>query len=143
MRLVRLLAIVILLFPEVLGACSCGRIGEVEEETHDAESVFTGRVVKVEDRFSWFDKAAFWVRSTYARVTAQYKEPELKPREWGFTVTLEVSEWWKGAGKKRVALVTGRGGGDCGLPFDLDDIWSTQIARMGTGTTSTSAAEPL
>jgi len=82
----------------------------VEEQFADAAIVFVGRAERIHDHWTllaklrrWFDKDEDHWR--------HYCD------EYGIAVTFTVSQSWKGVSSRRVTIVTGRGGGDCGFEF--------------------------
>lgn len=101
-------------------ACSCGGNGTPEQELEKSRAVFVGTVTDVEDQLSWVKKLSFWIRVKYADLTHQYREPEWDNRRFGYAITFEVHERFKGKLDRKVTLVTGRsayggGGGDCSI----------------------------
>jgi hypothetical protein len=44
-------------------------------------------------------------------------DPDDSYANYGVRVTLEVTKSWKGAQLRRLTVLTGRGGGDCGVDF--------------------------
>ena len=70
-------------------ACSCVRPGTPQEEMENADAVFSGTVTRIEDSTNY-----------------------------GYDVTLEVSEAWKGVEGTSIVVHTGMGGGDCGFGFE-------------------------
>ncbi|QQR54678.1 hypothetical protein IPG41_05830 [Candidatus Peregrinibacteria bacterium] len=69
-------------------ACSCVRPGTPAEELEASDVVFSGQVVGID-------------HATY-----------------GYDVTLQVHESWKGEVKGKITVHTGMGGGDCGFNFE-------------------------
>lgn len=69
-------------------ACSCIMPGTPQEEMVNAEAVFSGKVLEIEEV------------------------------NYGYDVTLEVLEVWKGVDRSIVQVHTGMGGGDCGFNFE-------------------------
>ena len=69
-------------------ACSCVMPGTPQEEMGNADAVFSGEVVKIEESLNT-----------------------------GYDVTLQVLEAWKGVDSNLVKVHTGMGGGDCGFGF--------------------------
>jgi hypothetical protein len=94
-------------------ACSCFRRLSPAEKFTRAELVFAGKVIEVEDRNTVLRR--FW-RSLRSAVGVP--EPRFTDwTEWGFDVTLQVTAMWRGEGVREMRLLTGRGGGDCGIRF--------------------------
>ncbi len=69
-------------------ACSCIMPGTPQEEMENASAVFSGRVLEIEET------------------------------GYGYNVTLEVLEAWKGVDETTIQVHTGMGGGDCGFNFE-------------------------
>lgn len=69
-------------------ACSCIIPGTPQEEMGNASAVFSGKVLEIEET------------------------------GYGYNVTLEVLEAWKGIDEATVQVHTGFGGGDCGFNFE-------------------------
>jgi hypothetical protein len=69
-------------------ACSCIMPGTPQEEMVNAEAVFSGKVLEIE---------------------------EVKD---GYAVALQVIESWKGVDGSTIQVHTGMGGGDCGFNFE-------------------------
>lgn len=69
-------------------ACSCVMPGTPQEEMGNAEAVFSGKVLEIEES------------------------------GYGYDVTLQVLEAWKGTDEATVQVHTGMGGGDCGFNFE-------------------------
>jgi hypothetical protein len=54
-------------------------------------------------------------------------------------ITLEVQTVWKGGAVENVVILTGRGDGDCGYPFEVDStylIYTYQYTKTQLGTNS-------
>ena len=98
-------------------ACSCARGVTIENQFADASIVFVGRVESVHDRWSALEK--FWLK--VRRFFNEQARPETDYRhyctDYGMEVTFAVQQAWKGVASRRVVLLTGRGGGDCGVDF--------------------------
>lgn len=69
-------------------ACSCVMPGTPQEEMVNAEAVFSGKVLEIEES------------------------------GYGYDVTLQVLEAWKGVDETTIQVHTGMGGGDCGFNFE-------------------------
>lgn len=83
-------------------ACSCIMPGTPQEEMGNAEAVFSGRVLEIEET------------------------------GYGYNVTLEVLEAWKGVDGSTVQVHTGMGGGDCGFNFEEGKEYMV-YAALGEG----------
>lgn len=98
-------------------ACQCGGRPPVAKQYGDAAIVFTGRVETVRDRWSAFAKLWLKIR----RFFDEAAEPEVNMRryctDFGMEVTFSVEDAWKGVSSRQISLLTGRGGGDCGVEF--------------------------
>jgi len=107
----RRLAIALLLFAALdAAACECGKRWPVEKQFAEAPIVFVGRVERIHDRWTLLAKMRQWFRKD-ANVWQHYCD------DYGVEVTFTVSESWKGVSSRRITIVTGRGGGDCGVEF--------------------------
>ena len=114
-----LLAIVaiILFFPIIATACSCGRGGTLADEVASSRAVFTGKVLYTNRSLKWK-----WMRALYYFYDlTKITPPEYNARRDGVSVTFEVINSWKGQQEDVVTLKTGYGGGDCGIPFESGD----------------------
>ncbi len=69
-------------------ACSCVIPGTPAEEMENADAVFSGEVLKIEDAGNY-----------------------------GYDVTIQVQQSWKGVEDSLIKVHTGMGGGDCGFGF--------------------------
>lgn len=74
--------------PQPVYACSCIIPGTPAEEMEKSDAVFSGEVIKIEDSYNY-----------------------------GYDVTLQVLETWKGTEGSLIKVHTGMGGGDCGFGF--------------------------
>lgn len=74
--------------PQPVYACSCIIPGTPAEEMEKSDAVFSGEVIKIDDSSSY-----------------------------GYDVTLQVLETWKGTEGSLIKVHTGIGGGDCGFGF--------------------------
>jgi len=89
-------------------SCSCARTS-AEEMYERVNAVLEGRVIDVNRgylRLAWCA-----VRHLFGSDLDDYEDA------CGIRVTLEVSRCWKGSCEGSVFIATGRGGGDCGVPF--------------------------
>lgn len=107
------LALLVLAASDAL-ACSCAGPSAPDRAYADATVVFEGKVLSIDDQYTALRKAWDDVSMRLGR-DPDWQEFE---RTHGFKVTFEVTKAWKGALKKRFVLYTGRGGGDCGFPFE-------------------------
>ena len=80
-----------------------------------AAAVFAGEVVEIDDRLTVIRKALGAIRQFFGR--EPYPEGTYCS-SMGFEVTLRVTRIWKGKPGKTLTVFTGRGGGDCGFPFE-------------------------
>lgn len=95
-------AVALLLFARAAAACSCINVTP-EKAFADAPFVFAGVVEKIED--------------------ASDARPQRR-------VTFRVMQWWKGEQLERTIDVwTGRGGGDCGYPFESGQSFLVMASR--------------
>lgn len=128
---------------DLIWACSCSSPSP-QEALLEASAIFRGRVVKI-DRGNL---GCAWavvhgaVASVFGRDEGQYVEAACM-----IQVTLSVDEAWKLSPREVVTVYTGRGGGDCGFPFEvgqeyvvfthyramcLDDCFETDICTATT-----------
>jgi hypothetical protein len=86
-------------WPGTAAACSCVSVRSAPEMYESASAVFVGRVV------------------TRTRL------PDGGGTSWrdAYAVEFAVSDWFKGPGGDRVVVVTGDGGGDCGVAFEVGE----------------------
>lgn len=95
------------------GFCSCVGPQDVATAVQLAGAVFVGRVVSVRD----------------TRVGDGSAHGPWPMRR----VTLRVKRAWKGAETQDVVVLTGRGGGDCGFPFERGKTYLVYAHRMDSG----------
>lgn len=109
---------VLVLKPIPAVACSCVGIPSLEEGFSEAQAVFRGEVIGIKENSGFLGNG------------------------YGKTVLFAVKETWKGPSEKEFSILTGDGGGDCGVAFvigqdylvyaNLSDMykeqsWSTTI----------------
>ncbi|HJQ37079.1 MAG TPA: hypothetical protein VKB93_08065 [Thermoanaerobaculia bacterium] len=95
------IAVLLLFFARAAAACSCINATQEQAFAH-APFVFAGVVEKIENA-----------------------------GEWERRVTFRVMQWWKGEQLERTIDVwTGRGGGDCGYPFETGQSFLVMATRM-------------
>ena len=95
-------------------ACSCGGRMTVADEFADAPIVFVGRVESIHDRWGTLDQFWFSVQRFF-KMETHFERHYCK--DFGKEVTFGVEKAWKGVATRHVVLLTGRGGGDCGVEF--------------------------
>lgn len=95
--------------PAVVLACTCGGSGTPAWGYASAQAVFVGRVV--------------------GQGNTSFSLQNHNP----VSFDIEVIESWKGVAAPRMTVVTGRGGGDCGLQLHVGDEYV--IYAYGDGTT--------
>jgi hypothetical protein len=88
-------------WPGTAAACSCSPAPPAPQAYASASAVFVATVVS---RSRLPDGGGTHWRAAYA-------------------VEFAVSNWFKGAGHDRVVVVTGEGGGDCGIPFEVGQTY--------------------
>lgn len=88
------------LLPNTAYACSCVADYSQEQAFEDAEAVFVGRVLSIQEH-----------RNTLRQLFSNDIAPSYR------TIEFHVTERWKGVEKNLVTVATGFGGGDCGLYF--------------------------
>lgn len=89
--------------------CSCGH-PPLEEVYSRADAVFEGRVQSISHRYLRY--AWLMIRSVVGA-----PDPDDSYASYGVRVTFEVTKSWKGAQLRHLTILTGRGGGDCGVDF--------------------------
>ena len=114
--------LLLLALPRPAAACSCVPPPPPAEALESASAVFSAKVVSVEERFR---------ESDYGRI------PQRR-------VVLELDRVWKGCEAaegeerpRRVELVTGSGGGDCGYGFEEDGRYLVYAGQRGDGVLTT------
>lgn len=100
--LVFLLCAVVL--PDTAHACSCVANSSQTEDFANAEAVFVGRVISIEEHHGFAQQL---LRTL----------PFIEHRPSHRTVEFWVTERWKGVNENLVTVATGFGGGDCGFYF--------------------------
>jgi hypothetical protein len=111
----RLLAIVVLVgtlhAPATL-ACSCGG-RPTPAEAFASTLIFRGTVTKRVDRFNVLRRAWLYVQDLVGEAGV------FDEKTTGFLVEFDVQRMWRGTSTRRIKVFTGRGGGDCGVPFEV------------------------
>jgi hypothetical protein len=93
-----------LLHPSAAAACLCG-------EPHVSDGEFVGTVVRVED----------------------YISPGVQYGGWpSHRIIFQVLNAWSGVDTSYVAVLTGRGNGDCGASFDEGVTYRVNVDRFDT-----------
>lgn len=115
--------LLLLTLPRPAAACSCVPPPPPVEALESADAVFSGSVVSVEDSFRETD---------FGRI------PQRR-------VVLELDRVWKGCEAadggerpRRVELVTGSGGGDCGYGFEDEGRYLVYAREAADGSLTTS-----
>ena len=104
--------------PMEAAACSCAPPGTVQNELDKSTYVFLGSVTSIERRTPQMDKgwvtlAVEWIKQLFGA------DPPFTNRDFPYKlVSFSVTETFKGSSVRRVDLVTGMGGGDCGYFFE-------------------------
>jgi len=109
----KIILLVLLAFvAETANACSCAGRLTAADQYKEARIVFVGRVESVRYR-----QSDFWLKVRHFF----HLDPPFQERnycsDYGQEVTFGVMKAWKGVESRRVVLLTGRGGGDCGVEF--------------------------
>jgi hypothetical protein len=99
------------------GVCSCAGPRDAPSALASTDAVFTARVLSVRD-------------TVVGRGTEH--GPWQRRR-----VTLRVDRAWKGVESRRVVVITGMGGGDCGFPFQRGKSYLVYAHGTGDGLLST------
>ncbi len=106
---------------ETAWSCSCHQ-STAEEMYQNADAVLEGRVTRVSHGY---------LRAAWCQIRALFGS-ELSDYETacGVRVTVEVQEYWKGVSSHVIRVVTGRGGGDCGVPFENDQRYLLYLRKI-------------
>lgn len=119
-RTIFLLAVALFFFPVLVNACSCISGGPPCQSFGNTDAVFSGKVESVSE-FTVTDKN---------NPRFQFVRKSVK-----FTVT----ESFRGVKENSVEIITGRGGGDCGYPFEAGKEYlvyaneNKETGKLGTG----------
>ena len=105
-------------------ACSCGGKPTVDEAYRRSSVVALVRVSRVVDQWTLWRRIKDRFRATSELGFENYY------RDYGFRITVQVLQQWKGAPSRSLEIVTGRGGGDCGYLFQ---VGQTYLVYSGLG----------
>src|SRR5689334_17645307 len=92
-------------------ACLCGDYPPTAQALQDADAVFVGRV------------------STLDEMPVEVPHYDIRTRQTNMTLVdvprarFQIIQTWKGVSGQDVDVFTGRGGGDCGYPFELRQVY--------------------
>ena len=111
-------------------ACSCWAELPIEKQLETAELVFVGEVTDVDDRYHVFRKVWTFLRELFGRDPFG-DDPEAF---YGYSYAFKVERSWRGPGTHTVRVITGRGGGDCGYPFERGERYLVYGQRADDGT---------
>ncbi len=102
------------LLPASAGACSCIAPPPPEPAFHSADAVFLATVTEVREPAEY----PGWIYSLLEEIDRRFSTDYLWDA-YGREVAVEVAvdAAWKGVTATRAAILTGRGGGDCGYRF--------------------------
>jgi hypothetical protein len=118
-------------------ACQCGGTPTPAEAYDRADSVFSGEVVSITDRLSWWRSA--WMRAHDWFADEPYCG--FSSSGWvtkcGFQVVIAVDQSFKGAPDPRIEVFTGRGDGDCGFAFQARSRYVVYAYRLPSGELTT------
>jgi len=106
-------------------ACSCGAIPAPEQAFVEASAVRLVTVTKVSDKL-WFGK-----RLWYTLVGHEHSDYADYVSRFGFEITAHVDRTFKGPADSSTRFLTGRGGGDCGLPFKRGNQYLLYLGLYG------------
>lgn len=101
-----LCGMLLFLQPQAGYACSCVPPKPVQDAVDDAQAVFAGKVLRIEET----SPATQFLRDIAENFTDDPAFPER-------SVVLQVTSTWKGVSQSQVVVKTGMGGGDCGFEF--------------------------
>jgi hypothetical protein len=114
--------------------CSCGGEGTVEEELRGSSAVFVGTVSDIEPRtpavIEFFNVVVGKVREFFGGRGYDYQEG------YGLRVAFDTEQVFKGAKQKRITVITGFGGGDCGVKFEINKkylVYAYRTRELGYG----------
>ncbi|MGV8039098.1 MAG: hypothetical protein AB2L07_03160 [Thermoanaerobaculaceae bacterium] len=110
-----LLLVSTLLLTHPASACTCLHIQSVPEAFRYADFVAMVRVERIEDQWTTWRR----LKDRLGLQPEDTGDPAKWALEYGFKVTVRVDESWKGHLGKESCIFTGRGGGDCGVPFEV------------------------
>jgi hypothetical protein len=125
--LASLLLLGTLSLPVTAHACQCGTPPPVADAFRQAPVVALVRVTRIDDNWTLWRKFKDWVRGSPAF------DPDTWYSTYGFRVTLQVLQQWKGLPTSTLVVVTGRATGDCGLPFELGETYLLFPRRQSDG----------
>ena len=108
-------------------ACSCSG-ASAEEAYGRADAVVQGHVSDVDRGYIRFVHCAlrFWM-ARYVNISVP--KPEDMDFACGTRATIQVEYQWKGEPDDELLVVTGRGHGDCGFPFQADKRYLLYLYR--------------
>lgn len=111
------LLLLLVLHAQTLLACSCASPGAPAQQFASADVVFRGTVTARVDRQTVLRRA--W--TTFLALIGRETDfaMETYARSHGFEVEFSVERMWRGPASREMAIFTGRGGGDCGVPFEV------------------------
>ena len=112
MTLLFLLTLCVLPAHSVLG-CSCVGRSPAAESYGQYDLIFIGTVTGHTDRWNLWRKSWYFLRSFVE------SDPVLDVNQYGFEFEFAVDQMWRGTPARTTSVLTGRGGGDCGVPFEL------------------------
>jgi hypothetical protein len=88
----------------------------VEKYYAESDLIFTGTVTDQTDRWNLWRKGWMFLQTLVG------KEPDFEMNQYartqGFEFEFAVDQMWRGTPARTASVLTGRGGGDCGVPFE-------------------------
>ena len=114
-------------------ACSCAAATD-EQLLERSDLVFEGEVV--DSGLRYWRVALSMLQSVFG-----VDDQEDYERRWGIKLEFSVERSWKGDAGEYVDLFTGRGGGDCGYPFEQGTKYLVFASRGKDGELVTSICE--
>jgi hypothetical protein len=115
-----LLALCLVPVRSVFG-CSCGGPGLPAKSYAHADLIFIGTVTDQTDRFTFWRKGWSVLRHL-AGAKPEFDMDEYA-RTQGFEYSFAVDRMWRGTPARTTSVLTGRGGGDCGVPFERGETY--------------------
>jgi hypothetical protein len=108
-------------------ACQCGTKPSARDAYAASPLVALVRISRIEDQWTIWRKVKDWFRDR------SQIDPEDYYRDYGFLITAQVLQQWKGDPIKSIQLATGRGGGDCGYSFQVGRTYLVYPASRADG----------
>jgi len=124
------------LWAQAAHACSCSLIS-AEELFGRVDAVVEGTVTDINHaylRLAWC-QVKMLADDVFG---SQYMNLSEYDAECGLRVSLEVTRSWKGSTGASLLIITGRSGGDCGMPFEAAKSYLLYLSEATPGVFYTS-----